>query len=419
VPRDVLRAAVVEANSRICSMTTAEAGLRPGSTVVVMLMHVGGAEVAHVGDSRVYLVHAGAISQVTRDHSMVQELVDRNIISAEDAARHPDANKILRALGIGKEVDVDVRPEPVAYVAGDTFILCSDGLSDLVTAAEILEVASDAPQQAAGRLIDLANARGGHDNITALIVRTKTSAKPDTAPVLMKTMPLGSTAKPPETVLEAPLGATVPFGGMPPGAMPPGALPPGAVPPGAVPPGAVPPGGMAPGGTAPGGTMQSPVHPAQQQQLAAAAPVPPVMMVPPQAVPYPGLPPDPASERAPNSSRLGIVLGLVAAVVALAVLALFGLNRFHTRKHVPLVDDPRKDAGAAVVEDEHDPSALPAIPSVAPLAPAPTPSATGKWDGVKSADPCVGAGRARANGASQQVIDRLEAKCRADGGTPQ
>ena len=78
-------------------MPTAEAGFRPGSTVVAILAHDGGAEIAHVGDSRIYLIHGGAISQVTRDHSMVQEMVDRNIIRAEDAAKHPDANKIPRA----------------------------------------------------------------------------------------------------------------------------------------------------------------------------------------------------------------------------------------------------------------------------------------------------------------------------------
>src|SRR5688572_711337 len=84
-------AEIEEANSRVWAMPTAEAGFRPGSTVVAVLAHEGGAEVAHVGDSRLYLVHAGAISQVTRDHSIVQQLVDHNVIKAEDAAKHPDA----------------------------------------------------------------------------------------------------------------------------------------------------------------------------------------------------------------------------------------------------------------------------------------------------------------------------------------
>jgi serine/threonine protein phosphatase PrpC len=94
-PRDALKTAIEEANARIWAMPTAEAGFRPGSTVVAALIHGGGVDLAHVGDSRIYLLHAGAVSQVTRDHSMVQELVDRNLIRAEDAAKHPDANKIL------------------------------------------------------------------------------------------------------------------------------------------------------------------------------------------------------------------------------------------------------------------------------------------------------------------------------------
>jgi PPM family protein phosphatase len=385
---DVLRAALTEANSRIWNMPTAEAGLRPGSTVVVALLHDHGADIAHVGDSRVYLVHAGAISQVTSDHSMVQELVNRNLIKAEDAAKHPDANKILRALGIAKDVEVEVRPEPIAYVAGDVFVLCSDGLSDLVTPAEILEVAaSDSPPQAAGRLVDLANARGGHDNITALVLRTKTSARANTAPMMMKTMPLTAAPVPVpvaqargsgETVLEAPLGAKP--------------APPAAV-------------------SAP--TLQSPVHPGQQQS-AAAAPAPQVAVVTPAAIPPP---PEPTSVRSPDRARTGAFIGLALAVIGLVMLGLFWLNRREDHKNVPVIDLPPKEAGPMLVDDDNDPNTPPVIVSVAPLAP-PPPSTPRKWDGVRSPDPCVGAGRARANGAPQNVIDRLEAQCRADGGTP-
>lgn len=189
--RDALRFAIEEANRRVWSMPTDERGYRPGSTVVAVLAHMDGAEVAHVGDSRVYLVHGGAIAQITKDHSMVQEMVDRNIIRAEDAAAHPDANKIMRALGIAKDVEVDVRPEPVLFTAGDVFVLCSDGLSDLVTAPEILEiVGSRSAAQAAGQLVDLANARGGHDNITAMVLQMKGSASASLAPTVVKTVAL-------------------------------------------------------------------------------------------------------------------------------------------------------------------------------------------------------------------------------------
>ncbi|MCL2778464.1 MAG: protein phosphatase 2C domain-containing protein [Polyangiaceae bacterium] len=198
-PRDALRAGIEEANRRVWSMPMAESGRRPGSTVVAVLFHASGAEIAHVGDSRIYLVHAGVALQITKDHSIVQEMVERNILRPEQAATHPDANKILRALGIAQDVEVDLRPEPVAYVAGDTFVLCSDGLSDLVGPADILDIAGSNPaQQAVGQLVDLANARGGYDNITALVVRMKVTAASLAAPTIAKTIPLTAIHPPAE-----------------------------------------------------------------------------------------------------------------------------------------------------------------------------------------------------------------------------
>ena len=195
VGRDVLAQAVREANRRIFTMTTpleeGGGGGRPGSTVVTALVHEDGIELAHVGDSRAYLVHAGQIFQLTKDHSMVQRLVDEGLLAPAEAARHPEANKILRALGIAEEVDVEVRPQPAAYSAGDVLVLCSDGLSDLVSPGDIMAIAGGAPPaQAAGQLVDLANARGGHDNITVAIVRTKESSagkREPVAPTLVQT----------------------------------------------------------------------------------------------------------------------------------------------------------------------------------------------------------------------------------------
>jgi PPM family protein phosphatase len=177
-PATVLRAAIEEASRRVHAMPTTEIALgRPGSTVVAVLMHAQGTEVAHVGDSRAYLVHEGQIFRVTRDHSIVQEMVDRGLLTLQQAAHHPDANRITRALGMAPEVEADVRTEPLHHVTGDAFVLCSDGLSDLVEDAEILEAVGSAPAaQATGKLVDLANARGGHDNITVLVLRARTSA---------------------------------------------------------------------------------------------------------------------------------------------------------------------------------------------------------------------------------------------------
>jgi protein phosphatase len=157
---------------------------RPGSTVVAVLLHARGTEVAHVGDSRALLVHEGQIYRLTRDHSIVEEMVRRGILTAEQAARHPDANRITRALGVAPEVEAELRPQPVVQVTGDTFVLCSDGLSDMVDDAEVLSiVAGEPPAQAVGRLVDLANARGGHDNITVVVLRAREAALASTSPL--------------------------------------------------------------------------------------------------------------------------------------------------------------------------------------------------------------------------------------------
>lgn len=189
--RDVLRRAVEVANERVWALASPGADLaRPGSTAVAILVHAGGVEVAHVGDSRCYWVHAGQVTQVTKDHSLVQGLVDAGVLAQADAKNHPSANRITRALGTRATVEVEVAPTPLPLVAGDVFLLCSDGLSDLVEPEDIVSIAGgQPPAQAAGRLVDLANARGGHDNITAVLVRVREGAavQPGVAPTVAQT----------------------------------------------------------------------------------------------------------------------------------------------------------------------------------------------------------------------------------------
>ena len=91
--------------------------VRPGSTVVAMLVHDDGLDVAHVGDSRAYVIRSGQIYPLTRDHSMVQAMIDAGFITEEQGIGHPDANKITRALGMKPEVDVELRPEPMELFA--------------------------------------------------------------------------------------------------------------------------------------------------------------------------------------------------------------------------------------------------------------------------------------------------------------
>lgn len=182
--REVLRDAIAVANREVHAMGAVRDDNRPGSTIVAALMHPLGTEVAHVGDSRCYLVHDDQIRQVTRDHSMVQQMVDAGRLRPEEAAAHPDANKITRALGMATKIDVEVQRSSIVHVAGDALVLCSDGLSDLVAADEIRRVVTSAPAQAAAdQLIALANERGGHDNITVIILRARESAatSPDAA----------------------------------------------------------------------------------------------------------------------------------------------------------------------------------------------------------------------------------------------
>ncbi len=212
-PAEVMRSAVAEASRRVHAMRTSEVAMgRPGSTVVAVLLHAQGTEVAHVGDSRAYLVHEGQIFRLTRDHSIVQELVDRGLLTPAQAAHHPEANRITRALGMAPEIDVEVRSQPVQHLTGDAFVLCSDGLSDLVEDHEILGVVGAEPAaQAVGKLVDLANARGGHDNVTVIVLRARESAagpSAGVAPTVAQTsvtQAQASIASSQPTLLERPL----------------------------------------------------------------------------------------------------------------------------------------------------------------------------------------------------------------------
>lgn len=142
-----------------------------GSTAVVLLFHKGLAHIAHVGDSRAYLIRGGTIRQMTKDQSLVQKMVDANIITPEEAKTHPKKNVILEALGTKADLDIVVS-EPIALYKKDLFIICTDGLFNHVENKELLEIVlSDSPRQACLDLVELAKSRGGTDNITLQIVR--------------------------------------------------------------------------------------------------------------------------------------------------------------------------------------------------------------------------------------------------------
>jgi serine/threonine protein phosphatase PrpC len=133
--------------------------------------------IAHVGDSRAYLLRAGNLLQLTQDHSLVAEQVRRGILTAAEAEESEMQSVLLRALGAQPEIEVDAEEQQL--IARDLLLLCSDGLTRMVTEPEIagtLQAETD-PTMAAEKLIKLANERGGADNITVIVVRLETDSK--------------------------------------------------------------------------------------------------------------------------------------------------------------------------------------------------------------------------------------------------
>jgi serine/threonine protein phosphatase PrpC len=138
-----------------------------GTTCTALVLCRDLAWVAYVGDTRLYLIRKGSIYQLIEDHSAVMELVKQGLLSREEARRHPDRNVILRALGTHEQVAVATWNEPMPVRSGDRFVVCSDGLYEVVSDEEILSRAeSESPPAASAALIALARARGASDNIT-------------------------------------------------------------------------------------------------------------------------------------------------------------------------------------------------------------------------------------------------------------
>jgi PPM family protein phosphatase len=171
-PEQRLVARVQEANRQIFDVSRSErerAGM--GTTLTAAYLGDSNLTIAHVGDSRAYLYRDGSLRRLTQDHSLVDELVRRGKLTEEQAAEHPQRSIITRALGPEPEVEVDTWTYPVR--AGDVLLLCSDGLTSMVSEERVAEIlaASDSLKTAAQTLIDEANAAGGRDNITVVLFR--------------------------------------------------------------------------------------------------------------------------------------------------------------------------------------------------------------------------------------------------------
>lgn len=167
-----LATAIKLANIRIYERAAAEQKYKGmGTTIVTVYFAANHAYVAHVGDSRVYYFRDGELRQITEDHSLLNDYLKAKKLTPEEIEAFPHKNVIVRALGMKDTVQVDVsRFEPMD---GDVFLLCSDGLSGMVSDAQMREILSNtkALDVACSQLIDLANAAGGNDNVTCILTR--------------------------------------------------------------------------------------------------------------------------------------------------------------------------------------------------------------------------------------------------------
>jgi serine/threonine protein phosphatase PrpC len=181
-PGASFEAAIREANRRILAVGRGDERLSGMGTTIVATRFGGTreepvAEIAHVGDSRAYLLRGGSLRPLTEDHSLVAELVRSGDLTRDQAAEHPQKNLITRALGAEEEVEVDTVVLPVE--AGDRLLLCSDGLTDMVPEANIGEILADSPgdpEKPARTLVSAALDAGGSDNVTVVVVDVKQEA---------------------------------------------------------------------------------------------------------------------------------------------------------------------------------------------------------------------------------------------------
>lgn len=169
-PDQALKNSVVEANRAVWEKAQSDPQLNGmGTTAVVLVTDSCVAHVAHVGDSRCYRIRKNAMTRMTKDHSNVQRMVDAGMLTAEEARSHPSSNILYRCLGQSPTVDVDVQGH-IQVLAGDRFLLCSDGLhgmaeDQIIGALTLMYSVKDA----ANKLVELAKSRGGNDNVSVIL----------------------------------------------------------------------------------------------------------------------------------------------------------------------------------------------------------------------------------------------------------
>jgi serine/threonine protein phosphatase PrpC len=171
-PQRVLRESLIAMNSTIFRAALNSSAFEGMATTIVVAWLLGDRLwVAHTGDSRLYRLRGGQLEQLTRDHSFSQELLDAGMVTEEEARLLPAKNLVTRALGASAEVDPEVRD--YALQAGDLVMMCSDGLTEMISFAEIgaqLSSFDGDVQEVARRLVDMANEAGGRDNVSVVVV---------------------------------------------------------------------------------------------------------------------------------------------------------------------------------------------------------------------------------------------------------
>lgn len=167
---DRLKYAIQMASSKIFDRALYDNSLKGmGTTAVACLLKDGIAHVAHVGDSRAYLIHANKIRQLTKDHSLVAEQVAAGVLSKQDAKGHKLKNVITRSVGYQEDVESDLNS--VELHMGDKLLLCSDGLSNMLEDEALEQIISSMPvKEACKKLVEKANEKGGDDNISAVLI---------------------------------------------------------------------------------------------------------------------------------------------------------------------------------------------------------------------------------------------------------
>jgi protein phosphatase len=171
-PQQILRDRLIAMNSTIFRAALNSSAFEGMATTIVVAWLLGDRLwVAHTGDSRLYRMRGGQLEQLTRDHSFSQELLDAGMVTEEEARLLPAKNLVTRALGASAEVEPEVRDYPLQ--AGDLVLMCSDGLTEMISFAEIgaqLSACKGDVQDGARRLVDMANEAGGRDNVSVVVV---------------------------------------------------------------------------------------------------------------------------------------------------------------------------------------------------------------------------------------------------------